>query len=40
MGSGLVYVSEDRGKYGVILNMSIRDNIVMPQLKKNATPGV
>jgi ABC-type sugar transport system ATPase subunit len=40
MGSGLVYVSEDRGKYGVILNMSIKDNIVMPQLEKNAHLGV
>jgi ABC-type sugar transport system ATPase subunit len=40
MGSGLVYVSEDRGKYGVILDMSIKDNIVMPQLEKNASLGV
>lgn len=36
MESGLVYVSEDRGKYGIILDMSIKDNIVMPQLKKNS----
>lgn len=40
MEQGLVYVSEDRGKYGVTLDMSIKDNIVMPQLSKNATLGV
>jgi ABC-type sugar transport system ATPase subunit len=40
MESGLVYVSEDRGKYGVILDMSVKDNIVMPQLEKNAKMGV
>ncbi len=40
MEHGLVYVSEDRGKYGVILDMSIKDNIAMPQLEKNATLGV
>jgi len=40
MDHGLVYVTEDRGKYGVILNMSIKDNIVMPQLEKNAKMGV
>ena len=40
MDHGLVYVTEDRGKYGVILNMTIKDNIVMPQLEKNAKMGV
>ncbi len=40
MENGLVYVSEDRGKYGVILDMSIKDNIVMPQLRRNASMGV
>lgn len=34
MDSGLVYVSEDRGKYGLVVDMSIKDNITMPQLKK------
>jgi ABC-type sugar transport system ATPase subunit len=40
MENGLVYVSEDRGKYGVIVNMSVKNNIVMPQLEKNARLGV
>jgi ABC-type sugar transport system ATPase subunit len=40
MEQGLVYVTEDRGKYGVIVNMNIKDNIVMPQLEKNARLGV
>jgi ABC-type sugar transport system ATPase subunit len=40
MEQGLVYVTEDRGKYGVIVNMSIKDNIVMPQLEKNSRFGV
>lgn len=34
MDCGLVYVSEDRAKYGLVLDMSIKDNITMPQLKK------
>ncbi|MDR1047228.1 MAG: sugar ABC transporter ATP-binding protein [Treponema sp.] len=40
MEQGLVYVTEDRGKYGVIVNMSVKDNIVMPQLDKNSRLGV
>jgi ABC-type sugar transport system ATPase subunit len=40
MDHGLVYVSEDRGKYGVVVNMSVKDNIVLPQLKKNSRFGV
>ena len=40
MENGLVYVTEDRGKYGVIVNMNIKDNIVMPQLEKNSKFGV
>ncbi len=40
MDSGLVYVSEDRGKYGVVLDMSIKHNITMPQLSRNASLGV
>lgn len=30
---GIVYVSEDRGKYGLIVDMSIERNITLPQLK-------
>lgn len=33
MENGIVYVSEDRGKYGLIVDMSIQQNISMPQLK-------
>jgi ABC-type sugar transport system ATPase subunit len=40
MKHGIVYVSEDRGKYGVIVRMSIKDNIVMPQLDRNSSFGV
>ncbi|GHV79601.1 ribose import ATP-binding protein RbsA [Spirochaetia bacterium] len=40
MEQGLVYVSEDRGKYGVIVNMSVKNNIVMPQLERIAHVGV
>lgn len=32
MEKGLVYVSEDRGKYGLVVDMSIKHNITMPQL--------
>lgn len=38
--NGVVYVSEDRGKYGVIVQMSVKDNITMPQLDRNARLGV
>lgn len=34
MDCGLVYVSEDRAKYGLVVDMSIKDNITMPQLEK------
>ena len=33
MESGVVYVSEDRGKCGLVLNMSINDNVALPQIK-------
>jgi len=33
---GIVYVSEDRGKYGLITEMSIEQNITLPQLKNFA----
>lgn len=34
MDLGIVYVSEDRGKYGLITRMSIKHNITLPQIKK------
>jgi ABC-type sugar transport system ATPase subunit len=34
MDAGLVYVSEDRGKCGLVLDMSLNDNISLPQLRK------
>ena len=34
MKNGIVYVSEDRGKYGLIVEMSIEQNISLPQLEK------
>jgi len=34
MEAGLVYVSEDRGKCGLVLDMSLNDNISLPQLRK------
>lgn len=33
MDAGVVYVSEDRGKYGLIVEMSIEQNITLPQLQ-------
>jgi ABC-type sugar transport system ATPase subunit len=30
---GLAYVSEDRAKYGLVVPMSVKENITMPQLK-------
>lgn len=36
MANGLVYVSEDRGKFGLIVDMSIEQNISLPQLEKFA----
>lgn len=32
--AGIVYVSEDRGKYGLVTDMSVSHNLSMPQLKK------
>jgi ABC-type sugar transport system ATPase subunit len=40
MQNGIVYVSEDRTKYGIIVKMSIKNNIVMPQLKNVSRMGV
>lgn len=36
MANGLVYVSEDRGKFGLIVDMSIEQNISLPQLSNFA----
>ena len=36
MAEGIVYVSEDRAKYGLVLGMGIDKNITLPQLKKAA----
>jgi ABC-type sugar transport system ATPase subunit len=33
MKAGFVYVSEDRGKYGLVIEMSVKQNITMPQLQ-------
>lgn len=34
MENGIVYVSEDRGKYGLIVDMTIQQNISLPQLER------
>ncbi|MDR1798187.1 MAG: sugar ABC transporter ATP-binding protein [Clostridiales Family XIII bacterium] len=34
LDAGFVYVSEDRGKYGLVVEMSVKHNITMPQLSK------
>jgi ABC-type sugar transport system ATPase subunit len=31
---GIAYISEDRGKYGLIVDMDIRKNITLPQLRQ------
>lgn len=36
MAEGIVYVSEDRGKYGLVLGMDIKKNVSLPQLHKIA----
>lgn len=33
MANGMVYVSEDRGKFGLLVDMSIEENITLPQLE-------
>jgi ABC-type sugar transport system ATPase subunit len=40
MSGGIVYVSEDRAKYGLVLGMDIRQNITLPQLHKIAKNGM
>ena len=34
MNTGIVYVSEDRGKYGLVLKMDIKKNVSLPQITK------
>ncbi|MEF9973346.1 MAG: sugar ABC transporter ATP-binding protein [Clostridia bacterium] len=40
MAAGIVYVSEDRGKYGLVLGMDIKKNITLPQLQNVAHGGM
>ncbi len=40
MENGIVYVSEDRGKYGLVIDMSVKNNITMPQLSRFAKFGM
>lgn len=40
MHHGIVYVSEDRGKYGLIIDTSIERNISLPQLGKLSRHGI
>ncbi len=34
MDAGIVYVSEDRGKYGLVIKMDIKKNVTLPQIGK------
>ena len=34
MDNGVCYVSEDRGRYGLVLRMDIKQNVSLPQIKK------
>ena len=40
MAKGIVYVSEDRGKYGLVLGMDIKKNTSLPQLHSLANRGM
>ena len=40
MAKGIVYVSEDRGKYGLVLGMDIKKNTSLPQLHQIASRGM
>ncbi len=37
--NGITYVSEDRGKYGLVLDMSVAENISLPQIEKFSEMG-
>lgn len=39
MENGIVYVSEDRGRYGLVLRMNIQHNVTLPQIRKLAKYG-
>lgn len=40
MAEGIVYVSEDRGKYGLVLGMDIKKNVTLPQLNRISHSGM
>ena len=40
MDNGICYVSEDRGRYGLVLKMDIKKNVTLPQIKKVVKNGV
>ena len=40
MDNGICYVSEDRGRYGLVLRMDIKKNVTLPQIKKVVKNGV
>ena len=40
MDNGICYVSEDRGRYGLVLKMDIKKNVTLPQIKKVVKKGV
>ena len=39
MDNGICYVSEDRGRYGLVLRMDIKKNVTLPQIKKVVKKG-
>ena len=39
MDNGICYVSEDRGRYGLVLKMDIKKNVTLPQIKKVVKKG-
>jgi len=40
MSEGIVYVSEDRAKYGLVLGMDIQKNVTLPQLGRVSKRGM
>ena len=40
MSKGIVYVSEDRAKYGLVLGMDIQKNVTLPQLDRVSKRGM
>ncbi|MDD7646503.1 MAG: sugar ABC transporter ATP-binding protein [Ruminococcus bromii] len=39
MDHGIVYVSEDRGRYGLVTKMDIKQNVTLPQIRKVVKKG-